>query len=597
MQANKLTKLSLMLLLTSLAPWLHAVPVTDEDNAESGIAEDLIGNGVATMPTTGDISSDKSAAILAFSGYMLENDPVARIKFLLKAIDHDPSASVPLGCFIQELDKVKDRRKFENELAAIAANHPSQLRLNMAAAFLMSASQNHEQVIKLFRAVRRNVKVNSLSEQDLPFFINLISIVGKSYLVTKDFNDGVEVFQDLIGEKRLRNNLKVLGFAVLFFTAASEKASDESGWFSTSTRKRAAREREICLDRIGELCFRQYYDPLELGLTLDLCKQNKEIRRGSDMLYSLLLSKPDDLKTRLFLAVFYSGAGRDEEAFRVWREIVRKEPTNLKFSLELAKAAEKAGRFKIAASAYRNYLRGAPADKATLSRMALAALRGGEYNEALETASTLTDNPLAYYIAALACRQLKQYRQSAEWLEKTEKLAKKTKAEAMLDKEFYLTLAHAWERGGDKNKAEAVLKEVLARFPDDPTVNNFLGYMWAENGIKLKDARRHIEKALAKEPDNPAINDSMAWVLYRSGHFAEAERYIRKALQACGKIPDAVIIAHAGDIYSAVGKLQEAGQCWQKALLLYAPDDEINRSELKAKLDKLKTVGSQARKS
>jgi|GEM_PF-3131528 len=583
-------KFGLMLgsgLLLLLGPMGLSAAEEEPLSADAAVADEIMQDDHPSEAKTNDISKEKSDAILAFTGYMLESDPAIRIRHLLKAIDCDPAATVPLGCFIREIEKSPDRSKYEDELVAVALRHPGQLRLNMAAAYLMSAANRHQRVIEIFDHAIADLNINKLPDKELPYFLNLVSIVGKAYLIEKQYETGIAVFRDLLQQSRLQDNLKLLGYAALFYTAAAEKGSEQTGWFHESVRQQAERLRRQCLDRIERNSFQHFTDPAELMLPLDLCKQNNEPRRGADLIYSLLLSKPHDLKTKLFLAVFYTTVGRHLEAYRVWREIVRSEPTNFKFSLELAKTAERAGRFQVAAAAYRNYLRGMPRDTKVINRLAMVELRAGDYQAAFDTAIRAAENPLNCYIAALACRQLKQYRQSAEWLSRMIVSARKAKADNMLDKDFYLMLAYNWERCGEIEKSEDALREVLARYPDDPNANNLLGYMWAARGLKLGPAQHHIERALRREPENPAINDSMAWVLYRTRNYAGAEKYIDKSLKTSGKLPDAVILVHAGDIYFALGRNDVAKRCWEKALRIYSPDEEVDRKELQHKIDRL----------
>src|SRR5690606_34172812 len=66
---------------------------------------------------------------------------------------------------------------------------------------------------------------------------------------------------------------------------------------------------------------------------------------------------------------------------------------------------------------------------------------------------------------------------------------------------------------GDEVKGEEILQEVYRKDPDDTQVNNDLGYLWADQGRNLEQARGMIEKALKAEPENPAYLDSMGWVL------------------------------------------------------------------------------------
>ena len=51
---------------------------------------------------------------------------------------------------------------------------------------------------------------------------------------------------------------------------------------------------------------------------------------------------------------------------------------------------------------------------------------------------------------------------------------------------------------------------------------NYLAYLWANRGIRLDDALRHIQAALALDPDNAAYLDTLGWVYYQQGRYADA---------------------------------------------------------------------------
>ncbi len=152
-----------------------------------------------------------------------------------------------------------------------------------------------------------------------------------------------------------------------------------------------------------------------------------------------------------------------------------------------------------------------------------------------------------------------------------------------------LSLSNIYVQMGDSAKGEAVLEEVLASAPDDPTVNNDLGYLYADAGKNLERAHKMIEKALAAEPDNPAYLDSMGWVLYRLGQFEKAITYLQQASEQPGG-RDATIFGHLGDCYIQTKEPDKARAAFDTALELARSsqpvDDEVVR-EIEAKLKQL----------
>ncbi len=137
-----------------------------------------------------------------------------------------------------------------------------------------------------------------------------------------------------------------------------------------------------------------------------------------------------------------------------------------------------------------------------------------------------------------------------------------------------------------KRKAEEVLEEVLAESPDDPSVNNGLGYLYAEQGKHLEKAESMIRLAVKAEPKNAAYLDSMGWVLYMRGKYKEAAEWLEKA----GKLPsgdDPTIQEHLADCYDKLDRKDDARKLWESALTgaqkATRPDDKLVK-RLKEKL-------------
>jgi tetratricopeptide (TPR) repeat protein len=168
-------------------------------------------------------------------------------------------------------------------------------------------------------------------------------------------------------------------------------------------------------------------------------------------------------------------------------------------------------------------------------------------------------------------------------MKRAEILALKEKDKSFLNKDFYMEYIYIADRAGKYEESEKAALKLLKESPDDPTLNNFLGYQWADRNKNLDRAEEMIQKALDSDDSNEAFLDSMAWVLYRKKEYQRAREYIEEALSAAGPIlPDAVIRDHAGDIYSALGKKKQAVKQWRLALETYS--DEIDTAKLEEKI-------------
>ncbi|SFR74431.1 Flp pilus assembly protein TadD, contains TPR repeats [Marinobacter daqiaonensis] len=135
------------------------------------------------------------------------------------------------------------------------------------------------------------------------------------------------------------------------------------------------------------------------------------------------------------------------------------------------------------------------------------------------------------------------------------------------------------ERLGSIDQAEADLRAMIEKQPEDPTALNALGYILTVNTDRLEEARQYIEEALAMDPDSPAILDSMGWVLYRQGDAEGALDYLRRAYEI---YPDPEIAAHYGEVLWSLGQESQARVVWRRAL-----DDDPDHELLLETLDRL----------
>ncbi|MCP5115444.1 MAG: tetratricopeptide repeat protein, partial [bacterium] len=125
-----------------------------------------------------------------------------------------------------------------------------------------------------------------------------------------------------------------------------------------------------------------------------------------------------------------------------------------------------------------------------------------------------------------------------------------------------------YERLKDVDRAEAAFRKVLEINPDNSSAMNYLGYMFADQNIRLQEALGLIRKALDAEPQNGAYLDSLGWVYYRLDRLEEAARYLERAVKKVSRDP--VVHDHLGDVYSGQGKLKEAINHWRISLQEWA---------------------------
>lgn len=142
---------------------------------------------------------------------------------------------------------------------------------------------------------------------------------------------------------------------------------------------------------------------------------------------------------------------------------------------------------------------------------------------------------------------------------------------------LYYQRAVALDRFGDWPRAEADLRFALELMPDQPSLLNYLGYAWVDQGRNLAEARVMIERAAAQRPEDGSIVDSLGWVMLMQGQVAPALEQLERAVAL--EPSDPVVNGHLGDALAGMGRMREAEFQWRRALTLNPDAPERERIE------------------
>ena len=134
----------------------------------------------------------------------------------------------------------------------------------------------------------------------------------------------------------------------------------------------------------------------------------------------------------------------------------------------------------------------------------------------------------------------------------------------------------SYERLGDDKKSDEDLIKSLSIKPDDPYVLNYLGYSWLERGYKIKEAIDMLDNAYNQKKNDPYIIDSVGWGYYLIGDFANAEIFLRKAIQLMPKDP--IVNDHYGDVLWKLNRKIQAQYYWQSALKSDESENEMKKN-------------------
>lgn len=224
-----------------------------------------------------------------------------------------------------------------------------------------------------------------------------------------------------------------------------------------------------------------------------------------------------------------------------------------------------------------------------LEKLIYATAKTGKVDEALKkTEELIKEDKGGFYFVRLKGEILRSAERFAEaadaYQEAIERLKKNTKLDADLRdsflKQMRYVLSGVYVDLKQIDKSAEQLELLLKDDPDNPTYLNDLGFVWADNNMKLDRAEAMIRKAIEKDReqrkkldglpkeddvDSAAYLDSLGWVLFKQKKYEEAKKYLLEAIQ----LPEGKhieIYDHLAETYMALGQTGEAIKTWKEAL-------------------------------
>jgi Tfp pilus assembly protein PilF len=181
----------------------------------------------------------------------------------------------------------------------------------------------------------------------------------------------------------------------------------------------------------------------------------------------------------------------------------------------------------------------------------------------------------------------KKFSEAEQTAQKAEQMNQDTEAHQTA----WFMLGSIYERQKKYDQAEQEFRKVLNVNPNNAPVLNYFGYMLADRGVRLEEATSMIQHALKEDPSNGAYLDSLGWAYYKQNKLAEAEEYLRKAVDREGRDP--TILSHLANVYLKLGQNERAAQLFERSLAewqraLPADYEADKASEVEAQLKNLK---------
>lgn len=182
------------------------------------------------------------------------------------------------------------------------------------------------------------------------------------------------------------------------------------------------------------------------------------------------------------------------------------------------------------------------------------------------------------FLSGVAASRLKDYDRALGYFTSAEVTAKASGTKE-LTHFFYFQLGVTYEQKKDFAQAAKAFQKCLELSPGFTEAMNYLGYMWADQGVELDRALELLKKAVAAEPKNAAYLDSLGWAYFKRKQLPEALENVSKAVDLSEE-PDATLLEHLGDIFAAMGQNAKAVEAYEKSWKL-APSEGV-RSKIEA---------------
>ena len=126
------------------------------------------------------------------------------------------------------------------------------------------------------------------------------------------------------------------------------------------------------------------------------------------------------------------------------------------------------------------------------------------------------------------------------------------------------------------NRFDDVVKSMETTLTLDPhhaDAMNYLGYSYAERGVKIEEAIALTKQAVALRPTNGYYVDSLAWAFFKKGLLAEAMTEMKRAVALVGDDP--VIYEHLGEIHLKQQHLSDGREALLHSLELDPSNDKL----------------------
>ncbi|MDH5252729.1 MAG: tetratricopeptide repeat protein [Nitrospira sp.] len=303
---------------------------------------------------------------------------------------------------------------------------------------------------------------------------------------------------------------------------------------------------------------------------IQLYVANKDYAGGLAELEKMLEEDPGDLDAQLRIALIYGEKKEFSKAIDQLTTILKARPAELKVREYLGYLYEEIKDFPKAIDTYQFNIRLDPTFTESHIHLGVLQYRLKKFPEAIthlsEAVRLTPKQPEPHIVLGLAHLQSEQYEKASHVFEQGIHHNPK-------HADLHFNLGTAYDKLNRFDDVVKAMESALALDPHHADALNYLGYSYAERGIKIDQALSLTRRAVALKPENGYYIDSLGWAFYKSGLLAEALTEIKRAVSLVGDDP--VIYEHLGEIYMKQQKLSDAREAWLHSLELDPSNEKL----------------------
>lgn len=378
---------------------------------------------------------------------------------------------------------------------------------------------------------------------------------------------------------RTYSQMKLYRDAIGYFTKVLELRPDfDQAAIDMAATYEAMGDYPLAIDAYRSLLDRDEHRAAVLQRLTQLLLQQRRFNEALEYLKLAAQAGLGGNETSRKIGLVHLELEQFDDAITVFSDMLEKDPSANNIRLYLGIAYEEKGDLERAYSEFGKISRNSNQYIEAVSHTALILKEQGKTDAAITVLKEAIDSNrgnLELYL------NLSTLYESIDRPQAALEILTENEQHFLKEPRLHFRIGVLFDKLGKRTESINRIKQVLLLDPNDAQALNYLGYSYAEMGINLEEALKHLKLAVSIRPHDAFILDSLGWVYFKLKRYDDAIKALEEAVSLVDD--DSTIVEHLGDVHAARKSIKKALKQYQRALEL-APE----RRDLAEKIHKLK---------